>query len=85
MLRDPTEFRFTAEQLETFDCWRRPDEVLSVEGLKADNDFIPEVEPTMIPHDKMDLVQDMTTDCSVVASFCAATARAELGHTRVRP
>lgn len=39
--------------------------------------------PTMIPHEAMDLVQDMTSDCSVVASFCAGAARAEAGHTKV--
>ena len=37
----------------------------------------------MIAVGKVDLVQDMTTDCSVVASLCAGTARAERGHARV--
>ena len=39
--------------------------------------------PQMIASEKVDLVQDMTTDCSVVASLCAGTARAERGHARV--
>lgn len=33
---------------------------------------------------KIDLVQDAATDCSVVASLSAVTARAELGHAKVR-
>lgn len=32
-----------------------------------------------------DLVQDATSDCSVVASLCAGTARAERGHKKVSP
>ena len=37
----------------------------------------------MIASEKVDLVQDITTDCSVVASLCAVTARAERGHAKV--
>ena len=80
---DPTEFRFGREQLEVFDGWRRPSEVLSVDGLKAEN-HSDAIQPTMIPDKKIDLVQDLTSDCSVVASLCAGTARAESGHTKVR-
>lgn len=32
---------------------------------------------------EIDLVQDITTDCSVVASLCAWTARALKGHSKV--
>ena len=35
--------------------------------------------------DQIDLVQDLTNDCSVVASLCAGTARAERGHPSVHP
>ena len=31
----------------------------------------------------VDLVQDVATDCSVVASLCAGTARTERGQARV--
>ncbi|MCJ1242892.1 cysteine protease [Trapelia coarctata] len=79
---DPTEFRFGREQLEVFDGWRRPSEVLSIDGLKAEN-HSDGIQPTMMPDRKIDLVQDMTSDCSVVASLCAGTARAESGHTRI--
>jgi calpain-7 len=33
----------------------------------------------------VDLVQDAATDCSVVASLCASSARAEKGHVRILP
>lgn len=33
--------------------------------------------------DDVDLVQDITTDCSVVASLCAGMARAAKGHGKV--
>lgn len=33
---------------------------------------------------EIDLVQDITTDCSVVASLCAGTARAVKGHGKVK-
>ncbi|KAI4283952.1 MAG: hypothetical protein L6R38_001787 [Xanthoria sp. 2 TBL-2021] len=32
---------------------------------------------------KLDLVQDVTSDCSVVASLCASSARAEKGHPAI--
>lgn len=32
---------------------------------------------------KVDLVQDITSDCSVVASLCVVTARNERGHSNV--
>lgn len=37
----------------------------------------------MIAAYDIDLVQDITTDCSVVASLCAGTARARKGHGEV--
>lgn len=37
----------------------------------------------MLARGRVDLVQDITTDCSVVASLCAANARSERGNTDV--
>ena len=37
----------------------------------------------MLARDRIDLVQDITTDCSVVASLCATTARSERGYANV--
>ena len=37
----------------------------------------------MISHERIDLVQDLTNDCSVVASLCSMLAREDRGHVRV--
>lgn len=70
-------------QLESFAGWRRPQEALA--SLLAETHGRSEIiVPTMLKGAaKVDLVQDMTSDCSVVASLCAGTARAERGHGKV--
>lgn len=40
-------------------------------------------DPTMVADKSIDLVQDVTADCSVVASLCAAVARAGDGFEKV--
>ena len=65
-----------------FDGWQRPREVLPPARFRDTVDKA-NAGPQMIASGKVDLVQDMTTDCSVVASLCAGTARAERGHARV--
>lgn len=69
-------------QMGIFDGWQRPKDVLPPPRFR---DIVekPNAGPQMIASGKVDLVQDMTTDCSVVASLCAGTARAERGHARV--
>lgn len=42
------------------------------------------LEPVMSVTETTDLVQDVLTDCSVVASLCATTSRAERGLGKVR-
>ncbi|KAL8812491.1 MAG: hypothetical protein Q9200_000986 [Gallowayella weberi] len=37
----------------------------------------------MTANESVDLVQDVTSDCSVVASLCASSARAEKGHSAI--
>ena len=77
LLRDNAKFPLSAVQLDVFDTWRRPGELLST--------FRPAQAhcSTMLARDRIDLVQDITTDCSVVASLCAATARSERGNANV--
>lgn len=75
--RDNVKFPLSAIQLEVFDAWRRPRELLE------QSHTTPAWCPTMLTHGRVDLVQDVTTDCSVVASLCAATARSERGYTDV--
>ena len=69
-------------QMEIFDRWQRPEDVLPPTKYR---DAVEKAGsgPSMIASEKVDLVQDITTDCSVVASLCAGTARAERGHAKV--
>ena len=69
-------------QLEIFDGWRRPDEALSPPKSRESKSPA-EGGPIMMAEHDIDLIQDVTTDCSVVASLCAGTARASHGHSRV--
>lgn len=75
--RDNVEFPLSAVQLEVFDAWRRPRELLG--QFHSTSAWY----PTTLAHCRVDLVQDITTDCSVVASLCAVTARKERGNTDV--
>jgi calpain-7 len=61
-----------------FAGWRRViEQTHSDEQRKDDDAFI------MTKVHEPDLVQDVTTDCSVVASLCAGTARVSKGHQTV--
>jgi hypothetical protein len=80
--RDPVDLKLSDAQSEIFAGWRRPHasgpgDLNPVEhGLGGD-------ETAMAASEDIDLVQDITTDCSVVASLCAGTARARKGHGKV--
>ncbi|KAJ0108567.1 palb protein [Diaporthe amygdali] len=64
LFTDNSEFSFSKKQNEIFDGWKRPAEIF--------NDSGPELfENIMVAKTNSDLVQDITTDCSVVASLCA--------------
>lgn len=69
-------------QQRSFAGWRRPNEALTMIRMEKNGTLLSN-NPTMVRAGKIDLVQDMTSDCSVVASLCAGTARAEHGHPRV--
>lgn len=77
LCRDNVGLSLSTVQLEVFDAWRRPGELLE------QSQTTPTWCPTMLAHDRVDLVQDITADCSVVASLCATTARSERGNTDV--
>jgi calpain-7 len=72
--RDSSELKLSTSQQKYFAGWRRPHEVFRDRRVAGD---IPEIniEPNMIATNNIDLVQDVTADCSVVASLCAAMAR----------
>lgn len=62
----------SSAQLAVFAGWQRPADMATSE-----------YKPCMGPNEAIDLVQDITTDCSVVASLCAASARLDLGQSDV--
>lgn len=74
--RDATDLELSDAQREIFAGWRRPHENFTGSS-ELDEELL------MAPVDGFDLVQDITTDCSVVASLCAGTARASKGHGTV--
>jgi calpain-7 len=80
---DAPELPLSDIQLESFDGWKRPAEALSsvrFPDAAGDNG----ITMTMINISQVDLVQDLTSDCSVVASLCAGTSRVSRGHQKVR-
>ncbi|KAL6715719.1 cysteine protease [Lecanora helva] len=66
------------EQSESFDGWRRPVGDLRKSSHEDDS------APVMTAREPIDLVQDITTDCSVVASLCAISARLAAGRSDVK-
>lgn len=80
---DPVRLSLSSTQLDSFAGWKRPHEALAALSGSNDGQSLPTRAVMHIPVD-MDLVQDMTSDCSVVASLCAGTARFERGHSKVR-
>ncbi|KAI9678867.1 MAG: cysteine protease [Caeruleum heppii] len=77
---DTPELQLSKLQLEVFDGWKRAEQIfpLRLDGHSVAKDG--SMRPSMTAHHRVDLVQDVTTDCSLVASLCAGTARAERGH-----
>ena len=75
--RDPTDLELSAAQREIFVGWRRPQETFARPPETQHDEY------SMISTNEIDLVQDITTDCSVVASLCAGTARALKGHGKL--
>ncbi|KAL8722395.1 MAG: hypothetical protein Q9225_001126 [Loekoesia sp. 1 TL-2023] len=72
--------RLSETQLAIFDDWKRPDQVLPA-GSEQQPEMRPSIDTAMNAIEKVNLVQDVTCDCSVVASLCAEVARAERGHS----
>jgi len=82
LFTDALNLPLSEAQLASFAGWERPTEALQRIKINHNGDSLPTT-PTMESQGKIDLVQDMTSDCSVVASLCAGTARAEKGHKKV--
>ena len=75
--RDSPDLHLSDCQREIFSGWKRPAELLR--ATNADHESRDASEPLMSVSDSSDLVQDVLTDCSVVASLCATTSRSERG------
>lgn len=73
------DLKLSSSQKEIFAGWRRPlDTSDSGEQKEVDGDA-----SIMTAAQELDLIQDITTDCSVVASLCADAARTSKGHAKV--
>ena len=74
LYRDSPELKLSTSQQKYFAGWRRPHEAFRDHSI-AGGMLETNIEPNMTATSSIDLVQDVTADCSVVASLCAAVAR----------
>ncbi|KAI9798360.1 MAG: cysteine protease [Candelina submexicana] len=81
---DVTELNLSALQRDLLDGWNRPEEILRPEDKSHTEEKI-KTEPAVGLQGSVDLVQDVTTDCSVVASLCSITAREQRGQPNILP
>lgn len=82
LFEDNFEFSLAESQLKHFAGWQRPATALALIRIERDGQLLPN-QATMEKLGEWDMVQDVAPDCSVVASFCVGTARAEKGHRKV--
>ena len=78
---DGIELSLSDFQREVFNGWKRPAEALPPPAWLSNEEVNPG--PSMEYSNKIDVVQDAATDCSVVASLCAGVARAERSHAKI--
>ncbi|EFX00051.1 calpain-like protease [Grosmannia clavigera kw1407] len=81
LYEDNVEFSMSKQQYKVFAGWRRPAELFP-EHSQADEQLAQDAQSNMfmLANQEPDLVQDITTDCSVVASICAIV-RHTTGHS----
>lgn len=84
LFEDDSPFSLSDMMRRHFAGWERPAQALSHIRIET-NDGIAANEPSMEnpPALPYDLVQDVTPNCSVVASLCVGTARASHGHRKL--
>ncbi|KAF2266143.1 cysteine proteinase [Lojkania enalia] len=80
---EPFDLSLSTYQQQFFSGWVRAPEALPPPSMFPSSRD--DLGPLMATPDSIDLVQDAATDCSVVASLCAAIARAERGHDQMLP
>ncbi|KAJ5719029.1 hypothetical protein N7493_007484 [Penicillium malachiteum] len=74
---DSPDLHLSKCQYNIFAGWKRPSALLN--AREEVGQAASKVEPLMAVTNTVDLVQDVLTDCSVVASLCATTSRSERG------
>ncbi|OAX80560.1 hypothetical protein ACJ72_05105 [Emergomyces africanus] len=79
LFTDSCDLPLSELQREIFDGWKRPSEILHAGELSDDGNNPNRVMGSM---HSIDLVQDVTTDCSVVASLCASISQVERGYSK---
>lgn len=83
LFTDPSEFSLSERQRSVFSGWKRPQEIVSSgdqPGSNGQNN-----ESSMVAQHDYDLVQDITTDCSVVASLSACMRHLRPGPACILP
>ncbi|RDW83169.1 hypothetical protein BP5796_04660 [Coleophoma crateriformis] len=83
MYTESIDLKLSEAQREIFAGWRRPKEVHPTSIIGGSVTSVSQDCELMTPVGEIDLVQDITTDCSVVASLCAGTSRASKGHGKL--
>lgn len=78
---DTRELSLSAYQQQFFQGWLRAQDAIPPPSMISSDRT--GTGPLMSSSHTINLVQDAATDCSVVASLCAGTARAERGHDQV--
>lgn len=82
LFEDKFEFSLAETQVKHFAGWRRSREALALIKIEKNGKMLPN-EATMEKLGRWDMVQDVAPDCSVIASLCVGSERAEKGHRRV--
>ena len=82
LYQDDPALPLSESQMKCFRGWKRPDDALIDVQIVRDGLTLPN-EPVMTTEGDIDLVQDLTSDCSVIASLCAGISRAARGHPKV--
>ncbi|KAJ9154823.1 Calpain-like protease palB/cpr-8 [Pleurostoma richardsiae] len=77
---DTSEFSFSDRQKDILAGWKRPAELLTP-GASSNTGQVPGA--IVAAQAECDLVQDVTTDCSVVASLCAAMKHLQPGKDSI--
>ncbi|KAI1156041.1 PALB protein [Nemania diffusa] len=78
---DPSSFTLSSKQKAVFAGWKRPAELIKeIPGHDVGSE-----DRVVKAADDHDLVQDITTDCSVVASLCASMKHLRPGPTSILP